>query len=437
MRFRSVRLFQCFFSALLSARAISGEIEAPGFDIPTTGAFNPALRSFDDTLVAFMKRHAIPGGALAIIQDGKLIYARGYGFADREQKTPVLPTSLFRLASVSKPITSAAVMTLVDSRKLDLDAKVVALLGWEPFLKAGTAEDPRIRDITVRHLLQHSGGWDRGKSGDIIFKHFQIAADMGIPSPPDHASLIRWGLGQPLDFAPGSKFAYSNFGYCVLGRVIEKVSGQRYEDYVRKHVLAPMGIDDMRIGEGRQRERKEHEVCYYDPQNTLARNVFSGDGPDLVPLPYGFASPQTMDAHGGWIASAVDLARFAAALDRPGAQPVLSAESAALLYARPVPPLGLNPDQSPADVYYGMGWSVRLLGKTGKINVWHNGAMPGTSTLLVRLASGRSWAVLFNQRFDGKGTDDIDPLLHQAAAKVTVWPTADLFESYRIGAQKR
>lgn len=436
MRYNSMQFSLWIFASLSLSRAFSGEPDAPEFDIPTTGAFIPTLHSFDDTLVAFMKRHAIPGGALAVVQDGKLIYARGYGFADREQKTPVLPTSLFRLASVSKPITSAAVMTLVERGKLDLDAKVVALLGVEPFLKAGTKEDPRIRDISVRNLLQHAGGWDRGKSGDIMFKHFQIAADMGISSPPDHASLIRWGLGQTLDFAPGQKYAYSNFGYCVLGRVIEKASGQRYEDYVREHVLAPMGIHDMRIGEGRQRERKDREVCYYDAQNTLGRNVFSGDGPDRVPLPYGFASPQTMDAHGGWIASAVDLARFAAALDRPGAKPVLSAESAALLYARPEPPLGLNADRSPADVFYGMGWNVRMLGKTGKINVWHNGAMPGTSTLLVRLANGRSWVVLFNQRTDGKGADDIDPLLHAAAAKVTQWPTADLFETYWSGAQK-
>ena len=156
----------------------------------------------------------------------------------------------------------------------------------------------------------------------------------------------------------------------------------------------------------------------------------SADGPDPVPISYGFASPQTMDAHGGWIASAVDLARFATALDRPGEKPVLSAETQALLYARPAPPLGQNADGTPATVFYGLGWNVRPQGKAVKANVWHNGAMPGTSTLLVRLASGRSWVVLFNQRADGKDGENIDPLLHVAASKVKSWPATDLFESY-------
>lgn len=406
--------------------ALTAETES-AFEIPTSGQFDPALVSFDETVIGFMKRHEVPGGSLAIVQNGKLIYARGYGYADRETKTPVQPTSLFRLASVSKPITGVAIATLVEKKKLDLDAKVLELLKLEPHCSAGHKEDPRIRQITVRNLLQHSGGWNRDKSGDIMFKHFEIAKDMGIASPPDHNSLIRWGLGRQLDFDPGKEHAYSNFGYCILGRVIEKVTGMSYEDYVRLNVLAPMGITAMRIGAGHLSERAENEVHYYDGTN-MKRTVFSLDGDTEVPAAYAFAWPYTMDAHGGWIASAVDMARFAAALDKPGGKPVLSLSAQARMYERPAGLLGHNAQGEPSAFYYGLGWYVRPVGNEGKANYWHRGAMPGTSTILVRMASGLSWVVLFNRRADGKGEESIDALLHKAAAKVKEWPDRNLFE---------
>lgn len=395
--------------------------------IPTTGAYLPALHPFDAAVITHMKAHGIPGGALAVVADGRLIYARGYGYANLEEQVPVQPDALFRIASVSKPITAVAVLTLVQSRRyrLELDAPVFPLLGLKPFLLQGREPDPRLNAITVRHLLQHSGGWARDRSGDIMFQHFQVAEEMGVPLPIDHTSLIRWAMGRPLDFDPGTRYAYSNFGYCVLGRIIEKVTGMSYEAYVRKHVLAPMGIRKARIGRGHRDERFAGEVSYYDEPGTTVAAFF--DRAKQAPAPYGFASPQTMDAHGGWIASVVDLARFAVALDRSDARPILSAPIAAQMYARPAPPLWRAPDGSPDPAYYGLGWMVRPLGSEGKANFWHTGSMPGTSALLVRLASGLSWAVLFNRRAPG----DIDEALHRAAAQVQEWPAWNLFNRYR------
>ena len=395
-------------------------------ELPTTGTYLPTLGSFDETILNYMETNHIPGASLAIVRNGQLIYTRGYGYADREEKTPAAPTSLFRLASVSKPITAVAIMTLVQSGKLKLDERVFPLLGFTPFLLPGQHPDPRLETITVRHLLEHSGGWDRGKSGDIMFKHFQVAQEMGIASPPDHKSLIRWAMGQPLDFTPGTQYSYSNFGYCVLGRVIEKVSGLSYEKYVQTKVLAPMGIHAMRIGNGRLSERFPKEVRYYDPENRTERSVFSAEGDAPTPLPYAFASPQTMDAHGGWIASAVDMARFMAKLDVPGDRPLLSSASIATMFARPQAPLGLDENGAPSAAYYALGWQVRPVGNEGKANTWHNGGMPGTSTLMVRLTNGLSWVVLFNSSAEG----DIDGLMHQAAAKVKEWPEQSLFAHY-------
>ena len=131
-----------------------------------------------------------------------------------------------------------------------------------------------------------------------------------------------------------------------------------------------------------------------------------------------------MDAHGGWIASAVDLARFAAALDDPAHSPLLKPETIATMYA---PPTG-----AAKDVWYACGWSVRPVGKSGRANYWHNGSLLGTSSLLVRRSDGLSWAVLFNQRSEDKKLpdDEIDGALHRAANAVKKWPKGNLFADH-------
>ena len=144
-----------------------------------------------------------------------------------------------------------------------------------------------------------------------------------------------------------------------------------------------------------------------------------------MPFPYGGFCLEAMDAHGGWIASAVDLARFAAALDDPQHCPVLRRESVASLSEPPPAPVSRKDGGALADVFYACGWQVRPVGRDGKANYWHDGSLPGTATLLVRRWDGLSWAALFNQRSDSDGA--IDPALHRAAAAVAEWPEEDLF----------
>src|SRR5947208_951497 len=162
-------------------------------------------------------------------------------------------------------------------------------------------------------------------------------------------------LGQPLDFDPGMSWAYSNFGYCVLGRIIEKITGRPYEKYVREEVLAPAGITRMRIGASLRAQGSQGEAAYYTRSNSTVRSVFDNA---QVPLPYGGFYLEAMDAHGGWLASAVDLARFAVALERgapspPGgaathrtvpmeSAPLLKAETLRMMYRRPAPPVALD-----------------------------------------------------------------------------------------------
>lgn len=383
--------------------------------------------AFDREVEAFMSARHIPGGSLAVVKDRRLIYARGFGWADRDRLIPVEPDSLFRIASISKPITAVAVMKLVETRKLEAEAKAFELVQYPPALDGIANPDPRLKQITVRQLLQHTGGWDRELSFDPMFRSALIAEKLGMAGPADPAAVIRYMLGQPLDFDPGTRYAYSNFGYCVLGRIIEKLTGQSYEKFVQESVLAPAGIRHMKIGATLDGRQAEHEVRYYMADNSEGNSVFPGTV-GKVPWPYGGFNLEAMDAHGGWIASAVDLARFAAAVDEAAASPLLTPATLGEMSAPPPPPVSRREDGSLKESWYGCGWSVRPR-PDGRHSLWHSGSLPGTSTLLVRRSDGLSWAVLFNQRSADNNLPDnaIDGALHRAAAAVTAWPDHDLF----------
>jgi N-acyl-D-amino-acid deacylase len=389
---------------------------------------NHPFASFDREMEAFMAARKIPGGALAVMKDRRLVYTSGYGWANREKKLPVEPTSLFRIASISKPITAVGILKLVEQGKLKLDDRAFDYIDLKPIVFIGKEPDVRLKQITLRQLLQHTGGWDRDKSYDPMFRSRIICTAAGVPGPAGPNEVIRYMLGQPLDFHPGARYAYSNFGYCVLGRVIEKVTGQRYEQFMRGKILAPIGIKRMQIGATLDGKQASGEVRYYTPSNEEGESLFSAN-PGKVPWPYGAFHLEAMDAHGGWIASAVDLVRFAAALD---GQALLSALTQREMHAPPLPPASRNTEGKLNELFYGCGWMVRPQGEQGRFNSWHTGSLPGTRTMLVRRWDGVSWAVLFNQRQDIPGLPDtqIDPAMHRAADEVKEWPKEDLFERF-------
>ena len=180
--------------------------------IPMTGTPVEGMASFDTIIPDLMSKWQIPGGAVAVVKDGRLVYARGYGWADVETNESVQPDSLFRIGSISKPITAVTILKLVEEGQLDLDAKVFELLDYLKPPDNATVVDSRINDITVRQLLYHSGGWDRELSFDPMFIPIQAAEAVDALAPASCETVIRYMLGQPLDFSPGSQYAYSNFG---------------------------------------------------------------------------------------------------------------------------------------------------------------------------------------------------------------------------------
>lgn len=413
------------FANLVTA-GFPGKIEA------ATGPEDARLASLDQLMLKFCKEHKIPGAALAVARGNHLVYARGFGLADDENAEPVRPSSLFRIASISKPVTAAAVFRLIERGTLRLDDRVVELLDVKLDGAAVPPTDPRLKCVTIRHLLQHTGGWDREKSFDPMFRPVRIARELHKPPPagPDLIIPYMWRL--PLDFDPGTRSAYSNFGYCVLGRVIERTSGMPYAAYVRKEVLAPLGIRDMRIGKSLLSGRISGEVRYYmEGKEKMARAVLGPNAGQQVPAPYGGSYIEAMDAHGGWVASAPDLVRFATAFAEPSNSPILGPASISAMFAPPEGSVGHRRNGKPRQRYYGCGWEVGHFGPDGAITAWHSGLLDGTSTLLVRRFDGITWAVLFNTNTTAKGkipADTIDPLLHEAADAVKEWPQKNLFD---------
>jgi CubicO group peptidase (beta-lactamase class C family) len=354
--------------------------------LPASGEIEPFERKAMASVVEdFMRKFDAPGLSVAIARNGRFAYQSAFGLRGRDSREELTTSHLFRIASVSKPITSAAVFSLVETGRLRCGDKV---FGKSGILGTKYGKQPYgqgVEQITVDHLLTHSsGGWDF--SNDPMFLNPAM----------DQAELISWTLdNQPLKNPPGKVFAYSNFGYCILGRVIETITAQSYSDYVRAAILQPCGITDMRIAGNKLKDRAPEEVSYYG----------QGQGPYDDPYAINVAR---MDSHGGWIATPSDLVRFAMHVDGFDARRnILKPET----IRKMVTPSDANPD-------YARGWRVNAKGYW-----WHAGDLAGTTAILVRTSSRFCWAALTNTRRDGT-VNALDDMVWDMIAKVGKWQTA-------------
>lgn len=409
-------------------RASAQEATPAAGATPVTGEAIPGLDGFDAAMSQLVADWGLPGAQLAIAVEGRLVFDRGYGFADVEAGEAVRPDHRFRIASVSKTITAIGALRLIDAGQLTLDTPVFPLLDLEPFPNAPI--DQRMDAITVEQLMIHAGGWNSGASGDPQYVPLlELAASVaGETGPPDATTIIRLMLGSGLDYDPGTASIYSNFGLNVLGRVIEKVSGQTYDAFIREQVFASAGIESTQLGKTRLDERAEGEVRYYQPPEYPATvpSVFPGEG--FVPFAYGSFFMDVMDSHGGWIARASDLVRFALAIDGQRGEALLQPETVAAMISAPRPPgQGLN-GAATGDPAAGLVWVVQD-GPLGR--EWaHTGALGGsTAAMLVRNDEGLTLAFLANTLpADVVGFfDALRPALIGAAAAIETWPDIDLF----------
>lgn len=367
---------------------------------PVSGKAERRFAPLDAMMREVIEKGHVPGGALAVARDGQLLYSRGFGYADREAKVAMKPDALFRVSSITKPITAAAILHLVEKGRLKLDAEVMTVLGLQP--PRGVKFDNRWKRITIRNLLEHRGGWDSKESDDPLYTSQDIAKELRVPFPVTAQATIQYMLRRGLDFEPGSKMAYSNFGYVLLGRVVEKLHRPGYEAYVKQHVFKPIGVTGPRLGKTLFSRKAANEVKYYS--KTTARGVVPPHVGVKVSGPYGLFCLETMDSCSGWLSSAEDLVKFACDFVDPKKSKILNEASVRSMFERPE---GEKPDR-----YYAKGWLVRPLGD-GRRTFWHDASIESSSAIVVHRADGITFAVAFNTRekVTVKGGQDNEPAI--------------------------
>jgi len=310
------------------------------------------------------RQYRVPAISVALTRGGRFVYDHAGGMADREHVTQAQQDSLFRIADVSKPITAVTIFSLIEAGKVNLSDRVFGSAGILGTKYGKAPYKQYVTDITVDHLLTHTAGGWAADDNDPMFHN----------NGWDLAKLISSTIDDvPLVSPPGTQWAYSNFGYCVLGRVIEQVTGQPYEAYVQANILAPCAITTMQIAKNSERQRAANEVIYI--------GQYSED-------PYKI-NINRMDSTAGWIASSTQLAQF---LDHvagaPGIPALLKPETIRVMTTpAPAYPQG--------DARYARGWMVA---NNGAGSWWHSGSLPGSTALMIRNANESCAAAICNTR---------------------------------------
>ncbi len=365
---------------------VAALFESPALELPVTGTAEPELTVFDRAVQGYMADKQLRGATLAVSRHGQLLLTRGYGWLDAEERTPMPPDALLRIASNVKPLTAMLTRQLARDGRLDLQARVVDLL--EIRAPPGRTLDPRWNDITVEMLLLHRGGWDRTTpidghpdGFDPMFAAALIGKALKRSPPLAPRDFVDYMAGQPLQFPPGERHAYSNFGYCLLGRIIERATGRSYIEALREELLLPLGATDIELARSRPEDRNPREPVYRD----------AGSGPSVlsaaretVRAPDGVFISEALDSHGGVIASAPHLLKV-------------------------------------LDAY----WIDGHPRHADQRRVFqHLGSLPGNFSVIIQRRDGVNIVCHFNQRTDPKvvGDEGIVRVLNDVADSIRDWP---------------
>ena len=351
---------------------------------------------------------SIPGASLCVAHAGRVVFRMGFGWSDRAARAPLTPDTVMRIASISKPINGMLILKLFeDDLPAALGRKVFGAGGLLPDARYSAVLDKRVLDVTLRDLLQHSGGWE-SSAYEPQYDLVTIAKAMKVPAPASGADVIEYMLREkPLQFAPGTRYAYSNFGYNILGRIIERRTGMGYEEATRKLILDPAGVTSARIGGDTLAERFPGETIYYDDPRWPYVPSQSGVGGGTAS--YNGFHLRTMDSHGGWVMTSQDLVRFADAIDgRSGVARLLKPSTIALMEAS---------DPRIARPAAGLAWALER-------GAWqHSGALiAGAHSFLKHRSDGVTWAVIYNSL-------PLDPELEMSDAVPLLAKTVDGVEA--------
>jgi serine beta-lactamase-like protein LACTB len=299
------------------------------------------IGDIEKTISAFMSQEHAPSISVAIVKDGKLAWTGAYGFSDLENFVPAKTSTMYRLASISKPITATAVMQLVQAGKIDLDA---------PAQKYCPAYPQKRWTITTRELLGHLAGVRHYKSDDEgrSTRHFNSVVDS-----------LDFFKSEPLDLEPETKFHYSTFGFSILGCEVERTSGMSYMDYLQQNIFQPAGMAHIR-SDDTYAFIPNRARGYRKTESGEVVNTYLADTSNKIP-------------GGGLISTATDLADFA----------VATMHAALVTKATEQQMWTPQTTRDGKSTSYGFGWGVGEL--KGKRKIAHSGGQPGTSTDLVML----------------------------------------------------
>ncbi len=345
-------IFYCFF---LASCASDEDLANHLNPLPA----NSQAQAVDQAIKEKMAKLGASAVTFAVFDQGKLAYAQAYGYQDKNQKHKLPVDALMRTASTVKPITAAAIQTLAHAGALKLSDHAFCTGAnkpcWLPVSLSSSTTDIRVKDITLGQLVAHEGGFSRDADP---FGSEYLCAELNLACPPNQETIVTYMLSQPLDFTPGDPGevdSYSNFGYMVLGMVIERASGMSYVDYVRKAVLNPIGVKNINFSAAHTllTDRDPREPYYI---STLQSPSVYTIGKEAAFADEGFIAENWL-AVGTCLTTAQALAQFAS--------------------------------------QYGLPYGERLKGPPQK-EAAHWGGMDGISSIVRQLPSGKSYAIFLN-----------------------------------------
>ena len=340
----------------------------------------PELQPIDSIMRRYLKRWEINGAQLAIMRHDSLIYARGFGFVDKDKGVPMEPSHILRMASCSKLVTAVGIMKLRDMGKIKLSDKVFGPQGiLTDTFYVNSIKDKRYYDITVEQLLRHKAGFTN-YAGDAIFSTRYIMQQNRLTTPPDHRTLLRIVLRRHLGYTPGSAQRYCNIGYTLLSLIIQKRSGMSYEKFMQKYVLEPAGCYDFHIAGNYLKDRRQNESVYYMHSSSEPAPEFNNSGRMVIRC-YGENDITTSLGAGAWVASAAEVCRLVAAIDGDPTLPDILSPGAVKLMTTEMP-----------DHQFSLGWNF-----TPNRGPWiRTGSLVGTSAIILRYADGECWVFITN-----------------------------------------
>ena len=372
-----IRTFKIYSTLLLTA-ALFNACSKDDTNEPEPVEQQVNIAALDTKVTNWMTASGMPGMSLAISKNGKMVYSKAYGKSDQEAATDATTSSRFRMASVSKLLTSVAIMKLVQSGAISMDQKVFGASGLLGTTYGTQPYSANVQAVTVSHLLHHtSGGWGNA-SNDPAF------LDMNWTTPQVFNHTLN---NIPLSAIPGSVFNYSNFNYMILARIIEKMSGKTYEQFVKDEILTPVGASQTAIAGVALADRKPNEVKYY------------GQGGDAT-WPYDKMNLPRADGAMGWMGTATDLLRFANAVDSSSTRPdILNGPTLKTMVTT-------TPNSSGFGFKFGCGWVV----EDGEWFWW--GSLPGTFGILYRNTNGICIAALANSRLQPNPNNSLNNFIN-------------------------